>query len=59
MSKDVDQMEKSKMWPFSTYAVVKEMKGGIAGFFDVSPEELRLNFLINKNNPSGRGCTGI
>ena len=52
-------MEKSKMWPFSTYAVVKEMKGGIAGFFDVSPEELRLNFLINKNNPSGRGCTGI
>ena len=26
LRQDVDQMEKSKIWPFSCYAVVKEMK---------------------------------
>ena len=49
---DIDQMERSRMWPFSCYAVVKELSGGISGFFDVSPEELRMNYLINRSNPS-------
>jgi len=52
LRQDVDQMEKSRMWPFSCYAVVKEMNGGISGFFDVSPEELRINYLLNRSNPA-------
>lgn len=47
---DVVQMEKCHIWPFSCYAVVKEMAGGISGFVDVSPEELRINYLLNQNN---------
>lgn len=49
---DVVQMENCKMWPFSCYAMAKEMKGCISGFVDISPEELRINYYINKANPA-------
>lgn len=49
---DMDTAEKSKQWPFSCYAVTKDMKGCLSGFIDISAEELRLNFLMNKSNLS-------
>jgi len=48
---DLNANEKGKVWPFSTYSVTTEMKGGFSKTFDISPEELRLNFYLNKDNP--------
>ena len=50
---DLNANEKGKVWPFSTYSVTTEMKGGFSKTFDISPEELRLNFYLNKDNPQG------
>ena len=47
---DLAANEKGKVWPFSTYSVTTEMKGGFSKTFDISPEELRLNFYLNKDN---------
>ncbi|CBY42790.1 unnamed protein product [Oikopleura dioica] len=47
---DLAANEKGKVWPFSTYSVTTEMKGGFSKTFDISPEELRLNFYMNKDN---------
>lgn len=47
---DLNANEKGKVWPFSTYSVTTEMKGGFSKTFDISPEELRLNFYLNKDN---------
>lgn len=47
---EMDTAEKSRQWPFSCYCVVKEMKGGHSGFLDISQDELRLHYYMNKGS---------
>ncbi|XP_063308453.1 nucleoporin NUP42 isoform X2 [Pelobates fuscus] len=45
--KDIQIWESSKQWPFSVYSVSKE-KCNISGFTDISPEELRLEYIASQ-----------